>query len=134
VSVEGADNFQRDYAPALGVVVSRTIADALALYLSPMWVHNTSPGSDPVRDTGVIGVGGRLRIRPSVYVVAEVSPRVGGYGPGDAEFGFGIEKRVGGHLFQLNFTNAFGTTFGQVARGGTPQSLYLGFNLSRKFF
>ena len=31
---------------------------------------------------------------------------------------FAIEKRAGGHTFQLNFSNAFGTTMGQIARGG----------------
>jgi len=43
-------------------------------------------------------------------------------------------KRVGGHAFQLNFSNAFTATYGQIARGGFPTTLYLGFNLVRKFF
>ena len=48
---------------------------------------------------------------------------------------FGIEKRAGGHSFQLNFSNGFGTTMGQLARGGTGNDdWYLGFNISRKFF
>ena len=48
---------------------------------------------------------------------------------------FGIEKRAGGHVFQLNFSNGFGTTMGQLARGGTgSEDWYLGFNISRKFF
>ena len=34
---------------------------------------------------------------------------------------------------QLNFTNAFGTTFGQIARGGSTHDIYLGFNLVRRF-
>jgi len=37
-------------------------------------------------------------------------------------------------LPSLTFTNTFGTTFAQLARGGTANSLYLGFNLARKFF
>jgi len=37
-------------------------------------------------------------------------------------------------MFQLNVTNTSSTTFAQIARGGSPQSLYLGFNLARKFF
>ena len=47
---------------------------------------------------------------------------------------FGIEKRVGGHAFQLNFSNSQLTTFAQTAQGGLPDSLFLGFNLTRKFF
>jgi hypothetical protein len=37
-------------------------------------------------------------------------------------------------VFQVNFSNTQGSTFGQLARGGNPQALYAGFNISRKFF
>jgi hypothetical protein len=37
-------------------------------------------------------------------------------------------------MFQLNFTNGPASTFGQIARGGVPHNLTMGFNLSRKFF
>jgi hypothetical protein len=45
-----------------------------------------------------------------------------------------IEKRVGAHMFSLTFTNTFATTWAQLARGGAANSLFLGFNLGRKFF
>jgi hypothetical protein len=134
VSVEGIDNFKEEYSPALGIVVSRTMGDVVALYVAPTWVDNTASLIGDERSTLYAGIGGRLRVRPTVYLVAEVSPRVNGYAPGKPQYGFAIEKRAGGHMFQLNFTNSFGTTFGQIARGGTPEALYLGFNLSRKFF
>jgi hypothetical protein len=69
-----------------------------------------------------------------MYLVAEVSPRVGGYAPGPPEFSFGLEGRVGGHVFQLNFSNTIKTTFLQIAQGGAPNSLFLGFNIARKFY
>jgi hypothetical protein len=134
VSIEGTDNFQERYSPALGVVVSRLAGDRLAVYATPMWVHNTAALLDVDRDTVFVGIGGRARISARVYVVAEVAPRLGGYRPDTAAYGFGLETRAGGHLFQLNFNNGQGTTFGQLARGGSPNSLYLGFNLARKFF
>ena len=34
----------------------------------------------------------------------------------------------------VTFSNTSATTYGQIARGGNPESLYLGFNLARKFF
>jgi len=34
----------------------------------------------------------------------------------------------------MSFTFTFSSTFAQVARGGAPTTLYLGFNLARKFF
>ena len=134
VSVEGADNFQERYSPALGVVVSRMAGERLAVYATPVWVHNTAALLNVSRDTVFVGLGGRVRVGATVYLVAEAAPRVGGYRPDRPAYGFGLEKRSGGHLFQLNFNNGQGTTFGQLARGGFPNSLYLGFNLARKFF
>jgi hypothetical protein len=118
----------------LGAVVSRLAGERLALYATPMWVHNTAALLNTNRDTFFVGAGGRVRVSSTVYIVAEVAPRAGGYSPDKAAYGFGIEKRAGGHLFQINFNNGQGTTFGQLARGGSPNSLYFGFNLARKFF
>ena len=138
LSIEGGNNFRDRYAPSAGVTISRQIDDRLALYVVPMWSHNVGPLLNAplglTQNTFVIGLGGRLRIRPTVYVSAEVSPRAGGYAPNTTEYGFAIEKRAGAHVFQLNFTNSSGTTFAQTANGGQPGLLLLGFNLTRKFF
>jgi hypothetical protein len=137
-SIDGTNNFQDSYSPALGVLVSREIGDRGAFYLEPIWVNNSNPDPQEIIDdnnTFMIGVGTRLRIRPTVYVVFEAAPRVSGYQPDVSHISFGIEKRAGGHTFQLNFSNGFGTTMGQLARGGTSNDdWYLGFNISRKFF
>ena len=48
---------------------------------------------------------------------------------------FGLEGRAGGHLFQMNISNGFGTTLGQIANGAfTYDNWYIGFNIARKFF
>jgi hypothetical protein len=134
VSSEGTNNFQDNHAPAVGVTLGRRMGDVAALYLVPVWVHNSAAASGVDRDTSYVGIGGRVRIRPTVYVAAEVSPRLSGFAPGDAEYGFALEKAVGGHMFQLNLANTSASTFAQIARGGAPKSLYLGFNLARKFY
>jgi hypothetical protein len=134
VSIEGANNFRDRYSPALGLVVSRLAAERIAVYATPVWVHNTAALLNTDRDTFFTGIGGRIRVSSTVYIVAEVAPRIAGYSPDKAAYGFAVEKRAGGHLFQLNFNNGQGTTFGQLARGGPADSLYLGFNLARKFF
>ena len=106
LSVEGIDNFLERYSPALGATVSRTVGDRLAMYATPILVHNTAGIPDINRDTFFVGVGGRLRVGSTTYVVAEVTPRVVGYRPNRAEYAFGVEKRAGGHLFQLNSATA----------------------------
>lgn len=136
VSIEGANNFRDHHAPALGVALSREFGDSGAVYVEPVWVANSNvldlPGED--NSSFLVGLGARVRIRPTVYLVGELTPRAG-YSPGAHQGSFAIEKRAGGHVFQLNFSNGFANTMGQLARGGTSgDSWYLGFNISRKFF
>jgi|SoiMethySBSTD1v2_1073268.scaffolds.fasta_scaffold50813_5 hypothetical protein len=143
--IEGTENFgastpegsPTSYSPALGVVLSREMGTHGAIYFEPIWVNNTNPQPSELvddNDTFLLGLGARIRIRPTVYVVGEIIPRVG-YDPGVTHATFGIEKRAGGHVFQLNFSNGIGTTMAQLARGGTDNDdWYIGFNISRKFF
>jgi hypothetical protein len=137
-SVEGNNNFREGYSPGIGLIVTRLLGERAALHVQPAWVGNTNKlPEQPEEDDGtfIVGVGGRWRIRPTVYLVGEWVPRVAGYDPGVHQGSFGIEKRVGGHMFQLNFSNSLGTTLGQLAQGGTTDdNWYLGFNISRKFF
>jgi len=137
-SIDGTNNFRDSYTPALGVVLSRTLGRAGTVYADPIWVNNSNPLPSEVADNNdsfLLGLGTRLRIRPSLYLVGEIIPRVAGYDPGVNHASFGLEKLIGGHVFQLNFSNGFGTTTGQIARGGTSNDdWYLGFNISRKFY
>jgi len=153
VSIEGTDNFQEKYAPSIGVMASRIVGTRVAAYVTPIWADNTAASLDAIahdhgrdehstadepphvrRSTTFVGVGGRVRVGRSTYLAAEIAPRVAGYAPDEPAYGVSIEKRVGRHMFSLTFTNSFGTTFAQVARGGATDTLYLGFNLGRKFY
>jgi hypothetical protein len=152
-SVEGTNNLRAQYSQAAGLVVSRTFRDRLAVYVSPVFVWNSQiptgvtgheahdheiPGVDPDdhplerEQTLHAGLGARLRLRPTVFVVGEFVPRAG-FTPGAHQWAAGIEKRTDGHQFQLNFSNSFNTTNAQIARGGQAGNVYLGFNLARRF-
>jgi hypothetical protein len=151
-SIEGTNHMRDDHAPGLGLALSYGLGDRVMLYATPVHVWNTSvegatgieghdhelpatsegPAVEHSDDNLFVGLGGRLRLRPTVYVAGEYSPR-GGHHPGRGAWGVAIEKHTGGHTFQLNFTNTFGTTYGQTARGGDLHNVYLGFNLVRRF-
>jgi hypothetical protein len=135
-SAEGTNNFKDSYSPGLGVILSREFTDRAAVYAEPFWVNNSNPDPKELADDNdsfLVGLGARLRLTPGLYAVAEYTPRVAGYDPGKHQVGFAIEKRAGGHSFQINVGNAFGTTFAQMARGGNDE-WYIGFNISRKFY
>jgi Membrane bound beta barrel domain (DUF5777) len=137
-SMDGTNNFRDSYSPALGVVVSRSLGPVGTVFVQTIWVNNSNPLPSDLTDDNdsvLVGVGTRIRVRPTVYLVGEIIPRVTGFDPGVNQASFGIEKRVGGHVFQLNFSNSLGTTMGQIARGGASNDdWFLGFNISRKFF
>jgi hypothetical protein len=137
-TLEGRNNLKQHYQSALGFALSKYAGRRAAVYAEPLWVINTNPaahaGSD--NDTLMVGLGTRVRVRPSMYLVAEITPRLWGFEPGVDQASFGLEGRAGGHLFQLNVSNGFGTTLGQVAADGAfnHDNWYIGFNIARKFF
>lgn len=154
VSIEGQNNLRQDPQPGASIVVSRRQGTRLAVYAMPTYVHDAHTATlrllheghshdlggieDPSEsstavDTFFIGLGARLRLRETVSLAVEASPRVAGYTPDTAAWGAAIEKMTRGHVLQLNFGNSFGTTPGMVARGGTRHEVFMGFNLSRKF-
>jgi Membrane bound beta barrel domain (DUF5777) len=158
VSIEGQNNLHTDPQPGLSAMLSHLHGTWLALYANPTYIfdahtptlraahegHDHGSGSeadDPGaeipgedhHDTMFIGLGVRARVRETVSLVAEGSPRVFGYRPDRAAWNFGIEKLTRGHVLQLNFGNNFDSTPGMVARGGSKHDVYMGFNLSRKF-
>lgn len=154
--VVSAEN--NEYATAIGAIVSRTFGNRAIVYVQPSaivganayttlgCVEHTEHGHDlpechDADTTGIksnsllIGLSSRVRLSQRVYVVGSWTPRAAGFGPGNSLKTVGIEKRLGGHMFQLNFSNSLGTTMAEMARGATNNSdWFLGFNISRKFF
>jgi hypothetical protein len=137
-SIDGTENFKDSYTPVVGAVLSRTLGEHGAVYLEPFYVNNANLLPSEVvdhNDSFLLGLGARVRVRPTVYVVLEGAPRLAGYDEDSAQMSFGLEKRSGGHVFQLTFSNGFGTTMGQVARGArNTDDWHIGFNISRKFY
>ena len=145
-AVEGRDNFSEEHSPGLALVVSRKLGQRATVYAEPAWVGNTArPGEPADHDSTVfVGLGARVRLGSAAYLVGELAPRLAGFKginpvrPSERaanHLSFGIEKRIGGHSFQLNFSNSFATTLATMARGAASgDDWYIGFNLSRKFF
>jgi hypothetical protein len=137
-TLEGRDNLKKQYQSALGLVLSKYLGRHASVYAQPIFMVNTNPGANQGSDnnTFMVGLGTRVRVRPSMYLTAEYTPRVSGFEPGADQISFGLEGRAGGHLFQLNVSNGFGTTLGQLAANGafSNDNWFIGFNIARKFF
>ena len=153
--MDGEDNA---YATAFSAILSRAAGDRAAFYLQPSYVIHSNtystagcfehmehghdiPGCVDATTVGVesntllVGLSSRLRVSAGVYVLGSWTPRASGFRPGVSLKTFGIEKRLRGHVFQLNVSNSLGTTMAEMARGASNnRDWFLGFNISRRFF
>lgn len=135
-AVQGLDNLTESYTSTLGVVLSHRFGARGAAYLQPLVVMNPLPESDTADDFAILtAVGARVRFGASMYLVGEFAPGLAGASPERHHAAFALEKRRGGHSFQISVANSFATTLGQVARGyGGSGDWRLGFTISRKFY
>jgi len=134
-NIEGTKNFTDVYSPSVGLVITRMFEDVAAIHIDPIWVNKANLLTKS-ENTFMIEVGARVRVTPTIYLTGEISPRVSGYKPGTNLASGAIEKRLGGHMFQLNFSN-FGApmTPRQIAQGApNNDDWYMGFNITRKFY
>jgi hypothetical protein len=161
VTLEGRDNFMRNFATTLELAFAKSITRYAQLYVTPAVTFGDRPlGVAPARNypgrtAWALGIGGAFSIRPTVAIMAEANMRLSEsarYEGNKPEYGFGIHRPVVGfgiekmsksrrHSFTLTFSNGPGTTPAQ--RSMTRGLLYsddsfggmtIGFNLTRRLF
>src|SRR5689334_5682305 len=172
-SVEGDNNFSERYTYNVQAMLARSVTKYVNLFFSPA-VHinangsgrfNPRPGFFPQEltdsfrlgnNSGSFGFGVNGRIRPTVSLLFEYTPRVGfklglvqpvfdeqsgeltGFNNHtEAEIGFGIEKRIGRHVFSLTFSNTQATTTSRYNSSNLalpPSKFAIGFNIFRRLF
>lgn len=171
-SIEGDDNFSDHYTYNLQLQMARSVTKYVNLFFAPA-IHINSNGQrrfnprsenffppTPLasqfklgRHTGSFGFGVNARIRPTVSLLFEYTPRVGfklgrvepifddkfnivGFrNSSEAEIGFGIQKDIGRHSFSLTFSNTQTTTTSRYNSSNLvlePKDFIIGFNLFRR--
>lgn len=122
------------------VIIGRKFSDGFSLQLTPTLLHrNLVPTEADPNDIYALGIGGRIRLSNRVsftwdyFYVHNGLNRNTNYFP--LSVGFDIE--TGGHVFQLNFTNAVGMNerafLTDTTLDWTKGDVMFGFNLSRVF-
>jgi hypothetical protein len=176
-SVDGQNDFSSNFAENLELIVSRSLGRRAQLYAVPTYtIHQrpviANPGSflgdampnqpcgaplaagiapsfnaRPCADTFSLAAAISVDIRPTVAIVAEVTPTLVNarelaiHRP---EYAFGIQKKIWRHAFTFGLSNGPGSIVSQ--RGGTratflqdssadkPGGLFVGFDLTRQLF
>ena len=145
-SLEGLNNLRDGHAGSLAVILSTRLGGRAVLYAQPTLVGNVDRpgrfhppfvfgGEDGADDrTFMLGLGGRLRVRPTVYVVGEYVPRVDGF-RGEIydrpAVSIGVQKSTYRHTFELALSTAEPMTTAQYTVNGTD-TFRIGFNIYRK--
>lgn len=158
-SVDGQNDFAKNFTTNLEMILSRTVTRHSQFYLVPtLSIQDreliakpgslaSAPPNLPGINTFVLAAGGAFDIRPTVALVAEVfptllnGPELGIHRPA---YAFGIQKRVLRHAFTLGFSNSPGTVVSQRAgtratflgepSADTPSGLFIGFDLMRQIY
>ena len=129
VNVDGTDNFTDEFSPGVG---DRAVARAWRPRRPlPAAVVCRQQQPDHRRRRRLHRDGRHRRADPRRRATPTCSSKAPPGSPATIRastlISFGFEQRAGGHVFQLNFSNGFGTTLAQVARGGTASDdWYLG--------
>lgn len=176
-SVDGQNDFTNNFAENVELIVSRSVTRHAQLYAVPTFtIHQrpliANPGAAiadampdqpcsaplatgiapsfnarPCANTFSLAAGAAVDIRPTVALIAEVTPTlVNGseLGIHRPEYAFGIQKKIWRHAFTFGFSNGPATIVSQ--RGGTratflqdptadkPGGLFVGFDLTRQLF
>ena len=161
VTLEGRDNFQRNFSTTLELAFARSITRHAQIYVTPAVTFGDRPlGVAPARNYAgrtawALGIGGAFAVRPSVLLLAEANMRLSEsarYEGNQPEYGFGIHRPVYGfgvekmsksrrHSFTLTLSNGPGTTPAQrsMTRGllfsdDSLGGMTIGFNLTRRLF
>ncbi|HYL98481.1 MAG TPA: DUF5777 family beta-barrel protein, partial [Blastocatellia bacterium] len=171
-SIEGDYNFTERYTENIQVMVERSVTHYVHLFFSPAVHINSNAGGRfgpqqlfpdnaaaaafrQPQNTGSFGFGADARIRPSVSLMFEFTPRVGfemgnliplfdskfniiGFkNDSEPEIGIGIQKRIGRHSFSLTLSNTQTTTTSRYNSSNlalSPSNFTIGFNLFRRLF
>ncbi len=121
----------------LQVILSHQVNNALSLVLVPAYSSNANHWDSSSEGTFVLGTGGRWMIFNDFSIIWEWVPVLAGYKDNSNGWGLGIEKKIGGHVFQVFILNSTGLTSDQFIPGGDFRlrdwDLRIGFNIFRKF-
>lgn len=132
-------SFKDKLANTNQLLVARKFDNGISLQIMPTWVHrNLIEEDDLTNDVFALGVGGRIKFSQRVALCAEYYYQFEHLNEGTTNaIAIGFDIETGGHVFQLQFTNATA----MVPKGFITETtndffdgeIHFGFNISRTF-
>ncbi len=121
------------------LLIARKFSPKVSIQVMPSWVHfNYIAATDLNNEVFAVGVGGRYKFSPRVAFCAEYYYQAQTLNANTHDaLAVGVDIETGGHVFQLQFTNATSMVpKGFIAETGNnffDSEIHFGFNISRTF-
>lgn len=140
--------FSHRMSYTLQFLVGRKFSDRFSLQVSPGYTHRNLVKSFDNNDVFSLGIAGRLQLSKVIGIIVDTTLPLNGVQspfatrPDTAPdyfmpFGIGLEFDTGGHVFQVNLTNARGLIENDYITSTTSSwgsgAFRLGFTISRVF-
>lgn len=121
------------------LLIARKLNNKVSLQVMPSWVHKNLIGPDDLSNDNIaLGIGGRLKLTQRVALCVEYYhqfQKINDLALNPIAIGFDIE--TGGHVFQLQFTNATSMVpkgfISETTNDFFKGEIHFGFNISRTF-
>jgi len=132
------DKFAHRVSYTAQVLIAHKFSQRFTLQVMPGYTHRNKVDFDDVNGIFSVGVATRIQINKVFGIIADatflLADRPDGF---YAPMGIGLEIDTGGHIFQLNFTNATGIIENDYIPYTTSnwgdKEFRLGFTISRTF-
>jgi hypothetical protein len=121
----------------LALSIARRVTERLSVLFVPIYATNTGIVESSGQGTFSLGLGGRFMVVKDISLLAEWIPVLSGNSEAGNGWAFGLEKKIGGHVFQFFALNTVGSTSAQFLPGGDlllrEGDFRFGFNIYRLF-
>ena len=94
------------------VLIARKFGERFSFQVMPSYTHRNIVPSEDTNGIFAVGAAARIQLNKVFGIIADLTLPVTGDRPAGESFyaplGIGLEIETGGHIFQINFTNAQG--------------------------
>ncbi|MBM3295657.1 MAG: hypothetical protein FJY82_14220 [Candidatus Aminicenantes bacterium] len=119
------------------IALGRRFNDRLSLAVVPSLATRADPSAEDPKGVIALGLAGRIRIIEETSLIGEWTPVLSGYEAASPGWALGLEKKIGGHVFQVFILNSTGLMANRYLPGGDLRladgDFRIGFNIYRLF-
>jgi hypothetical protein len=118
-TLPGEKAFQSENMKAnIQLSLSHKLNNSVSILVAPSFSSNTNHWEASSNHSLALGIGTRFMFMKETSFLVEWIPVLDGYKADSSGWGIGVERKIGGHVFQIFILNTVGITSSQFTPGG----------------